>query len=99
MNQNKGWDINLAKKLIDDHVDCDGPLTLILNKLQDTFGYIDKEAVTMVAQALNIGRAEVYGVVSFYHDYKEVPPKKRLLRICRAEACQANGCEDLVKHL
>jgi formate dehydrogenase subunit gamma len=53
----------------------------------------------MVAEALNLSRAELYGTVTFYHDFRNEPPGRRVLKLCRAESCQAMGCEDLVEHL
>ena len=63
----------------------------MLHALQREFGYIDREAVPIVADALNISRAEVVGTISFYHDFREAPPGRHVLRVCRAEACQAMG--------
>lgn len=71
----------------------------ILHALQDCFGYIDDAAIPVIAEALNLSRAEVLGVVSFYHDFRRAPLKGATLRLCRAESCQALGCEDLVAHL
>jgi formate dehydrogenase subunit gamma len=76
-----------------------GALLPILHALQEEFGYVDKGAVPLVAEALNLSQAEVYGVISFYHDFREAPPGRHVLRICRAEACQSMGCEALVRHV
>jgi formate dehydrogenase subunit gamma len=67
--------------------------------LQDRFGYIDREAVPLIADALNLSRAEVHGVVTFYHDFRESPPGRQVVRICRAEACQSMGGERLAAHV
>jgi formate dehydrogenase subunit gamma len=67
----------------------------ILHALQRTFGHIPEAAVTMVAQALNLSRAEVHGVVTFYHDFRREPPGRHVLPLCRAEACQAAGANAL----
>lgn len=69
----------------------DGPLLPILHRLQARFGTVPQEAVGMIAEALNIGRAEVHGVMSFYHDFRQVPAGRHVVKICRAEACQAVG--------
>jgi len=53
----------------------------------------------MIADALNMSKAEIYGAITFYHDFREAPAGKRVVKLCRAEACQAMGCEDLVHHL
>ena len=63
----------------------------ILHELQAAFGHVPEAAVSMVAQALNLSRAEVHGVVTFYHDFRREPPGRHVLKLCRAEACQAAG--------
>jgi formate dehydrogenase subunit gamma len=76
-----------------------GALLPILHALQDEFGYVDEAAVPLMAEALNISQAEVHGVISFYHDFRRTPPGKHVLRICRAESCQAMGCGKLIEHI
>jgi len=76
-----------------------GAMLPILHALQDCFGYIDDAAIPEIAEALNLSRAEVLGVVSFYHDFRRAPREGTTLQLCRAESCQALGCEDLVAHL
>ena len=71
----------------------------ILHDLMEQFGYIDDAAIPLIAEALSISRAEALGVVSFYHDFRRSPVSGRVLKLCRAESCQATGCEDLVSHL
>jgi formate dehydrogenase subunit gamma len=71
----------------------------ILHDLQERFGYIDERVVPLLADALNISRAETLGVISFYHDFRRSPVDGRVLKLCRAESCQAMGCEELVSHL
>ena len=71
----------------------------ILHALQECFGYIDDAAIPVIAEALNLSNAEVLGVVSFYHDFRRAPIEGATLQLCRAESCQALGCEDLVAHL
>ena len=75
------------------------PLLPILHALQHAFGYIDDEALPIIARMLNISQAEVRGVVSFYHDFRRAPAGRHVLKLCRAEACQSLGCEALVSHL
>src|SRR5262245_52496706 len=70
----------------------------MLQALQDAFGYVPEPAVPMVADALNLSRAEVHGVFTFYHDLRHEPTGRRVLKMCRAEACQAAGCERLIAH-
>jgi formate dehydrogenase subunit gamma len=76
-----------------------GALLPILHALQEEFGYIDEEAVPLLAEALNLSEAEVHGVISFYHDFRKTPPGRHVLRICRAEACQSMGCNGLIEHV
>lgn len=77
----------------------EGPLLPILNEIQQQFGYVPREALPAIAEALNLSRAEVYGVVSFYHDYRENPPGRHVLKLCRAEACQSMGGDAIAKRL
>ncbi len=93
------WDADLAARVIARHRAREGAVLPILHALQQCFGYIDKAAVPLVAEALNVSKAEVHGVVSFYHDFRPAPVDGDVLKLCRAEACQAMGCEDLVAHL
>jgi formate dehydrogenase subunit gamma len=93
------FDVNLARTLIDRRRDEPGATLPILHDLQEEFGYIDDAAIRLIAEALNISRAETLGVVSFYHDFSRSPLDSRVLKLCRAESCQAMGCEDLVSHL
>jgi formate dehydrogenase subunit gamma len=99
MTRKPPWDVELARRLIEERKAADGALLPILHALQETFGYIDRAAIAPVAEALNISKAEVHGVVSFYHDFRSAPAEGRVLKLCRAESCQAMGCEDLVDHL
>jgi formate dehydrogenase subunit gamma len=87
------WDPALAEAIVARWASAEGPLLPILKELQATFGCVPREAVPVVAQALNLSRAEVHGVVSFYHDFRDAPPGRRVLRVCRAEACQSMGGE------
>jgi formate dehydrogenase subunit gamma len=75
-----------------------GALLPILHDIQATFGYVDPAVVPMLADELNLSRADVHGVISFYHDFRKSPAAGTHVRICRAEACQAVGAEQLVAH-
>jgi len=88
----------LASALIAEQKDVPGALLPTLHALQNEFGYIDDAAVPLVAEALNLSQAEVHGVVSFYHDFRRVPAGRRVLKICRAEACQSMGGEALASY-
>jgi formate dehydrogenase subunit gamma len=68
-----------------------GALLPILHGIQDKLGYIPSEAIPIVASELNLTRAEVHGVVSFYHDFRSKPPGRHVVKICQAESCQAMG--------
>ena len=77
------------------HAGREGPLLPILNDVQAEFGCIDEAAKRQIAHALNLSRAEVHGVVSFYHDFKAQPSPLPVLKLCAAEACQARGGQAL----
>jgi formate dehydrogenase subunit gamma len=89
------WNRERAQEIIDARLHLDGAALPILHALQEEFGYVHREAVPMVAQALNLSRAEVHGVVSFYHDFREAPSGRHVLKLCRAEACQSMGADTL----
>jgi len=88
-----------AAAVIDGLKSLEGPLLPILHGIQDEFGHVPAATLPLIAEALNLSRAEVHGVVSFYHDYREVQAGRHLIRICRAEACQSMGGEALAKQL
>lgn len=77
----------------------EGPLLPILHAIQHRFGHIGEDAVRLVSAELNLSRAEVHGVVSFYHDFRMEPGPARHIKVCRAEACQARGGDRLVSRL
>ena len=79
-----------------DHAALEGPLLPILHAVQAQFGCVDAEAERAIAKALNLSRAEVHGVVSFYHDFSAEADPRPVVQLCRAEACQARGVEALV---
>ena len=87
----ESWSEKRGREIIAAHQAGEGPLLPILHALQETFGHVPREAVPMVAEALNLSRAEVHGVVTFYHDFRTAPPGRHVLKVCRAEACQAMG--------
>lgn len=78
------------------HAGRAGPLLPILHDVQAAFGCIDAAAEAAIANALNLSRAEVHGVVSFYHDFAATPDPRPVVQLCRAEACQSRGVEALV---
>ncbi len=93
------WDEAIALERIRALQDRPGAMLPILHALQEEFGYVDDAAIPLIADALNLSKAEVVGVVHFYHDYRHEAPGRHVLKVCRAEACQSMGCESLVRHL
>ena len=81
------------------HAGLEGPLLPILHAVQAEFGCVPRESIPVIAHALNLSRAEVYGVVTFYHDFREEPAGQRVVKICRAEACQAMGGRELAERV
>lgn len=92
------WSADQAETIIQQLKRQRGALLPILHALHDAFGYIDEQAVPMIAAALNLSRADVHGVVSFYHDFRRQRPGRRVVKICRTEACQARGADALARH-
>ena len=83
-------------EIIAAHRHREGPLLPILHDIQAQFGHVNEAAIREIAEALNLTRAEVHGVVSFYHDFRAAPDPRPVIKLCRAEACQARGVEALV---
>ena len=77
--------------------DLEGPLLPILHGLQEEFGHVPAEALPVIADALNLSRAEVHGVVTFYHDFRREPAGRHVLKLCQAEACRSMGAEALAE--
>ena len=75
-----------------------GPLLPILHGVQDALGFVPRQTLPTIAAALNLSRAEVHGVVSYYHDFRERPAGRSVVQICRAESCQAMGAEAMLAH-
>jgi formate dehydrogenase subunit gamma len=80
-------------EIIEEMRGLEGPLLPILHGIQDEFGYVPQEVLPVIAEALNLSRAEVYGVVTFYHDYRNHPAGRHVLKLCQAEACQSMGSD------
>lgn len=87
-----------VEAIITAHRGLEGPLLPILHAVQDAFGYVPETAVPVIAEGLNLSRADVYGVISFYHDFRDHPAGRHTLKLCRAEACQAMGADALADH-
>jgi len=98
LNAYASWDAETARTIIAAKQSMPGALLPILHALQEEFGYIDHDAEPLIADILNITRAEVHGVVTFYHDFRHAPPARHVLKLCRAEACQSTGGDALAAH-
>ena len=83
----------LTVSIVQEHRGLEGPLLPILHGVQEEFGYVPQEALPVIASALNLSRAEVHGVVSFYHDFRREPAGRHVLKLCQAESCQAMGSD------
>ncbi|WP_407159840.1 formate dehydrogenase subunit gamma [Bradyrhizobium sp. STM 3557] len=89
------WEAARGAEIISEHCKVEGATLVILHALQEAFGYVPEEALPMIAAELNLSRAEVYGVFTFYHDFRSKPAGRHVLKLCRAEACQAAGGDAL----
>ena len=85
------WNATRGSEIIAQHTHLEGAALVILHALQEAFGYVPEPAIPMIASALNLSRAEVHGVFTFYHDFRREPAGRHVLKLCRAEACQAAG--------
>jgi formate dehydrogenase subunit gamma len=88
----------IVEAAVEHHSGIIGPLLPVLHEIQDKLGYVPPAAEALLAGALNLSRAEVHGVVSFYHDFRNEPPGEHTVQLCRAEACQAMGSRELERH-
>jgi formate dehydrogenase subunit gamma len=82
-----------AAAIIEELRGLEGPLLPILHGIQEEFGHVPAETLPVIAEALNISKAEVHGVVTFYHDYRKQPAGRHVLKLCQAEACQSMGSD------
>lgn len=80
------------------HASQPGGLLPLLHAVQDQLGFVPPEALAHIAQALNLSRAEVHGVMTFYHDFRSAPPGRHVVKLCQAEACQSMGADALAAH-
>jgi formate dehydrogenase subunit gamma len=92
------WSEELVEAVVAAHRDLRGALMPILRGLQVRCGYVDPRSIPLLAEALNLSQAEVYGVVTFYRDFRSDPPGARVVKVCRAEACQSVGADALAAH-
>ncbi|GAB1360910.1 formate dehydrogenase subunit gamma [Rhodobacter sp.] len=86
------------REILDAHRGQEGPLLPILHDVQHAFGYVPEEALPIIAADLQISKAEAHGVMTFYHDFREKPAGRHVLKLCRAEACQTLGAEAVAAH-
>lgn len=92
--QSHGTDVAVqTAAIINEMKGLEGPLLPILHGIQEEFGYVPQESLPVIADALNMSRAEVHGVVTFYHDYRREPAGRHVLKLCQAEACQSMGSD------
>jgi formate dehydrogenase subunit gamma len=82
--------------IVAEHHRREGPLLPILHAVQAEFGCVDAESEALIAKGLNLSRADVHGVVSFYHDFHDQPDLRPVVQVCRAEACKARGVEQII---
>lgn len=87
-----------VEEIIAAHEGMEGPLLPILHAVQAAFGHVPQAALPVIAQALLISRAEVHGVMTFYHDFREEPAGRHVLKLCRAESCQSVGADRVAAH-
>ncbi len=87
-----------VEEILAQHKGMEGALLPILHAVQAEFGFVPQEALPIIAKDLNISRAEVHGVMSFYHDFREKPAGQHIVKLCRAEACQAVGADRVAAH-
>jgi formate dehydrogenase subunit gamma len=92
------WSAEKAVEVIAAEADQEGALMPILHALSNTFGYVPDEAVPLIAGILNLSRADVHGTLTFYHDFRRHPAPRHVVKLCRAEACQARGGDALATH-
>jgi formate dehydrogenase subunit gamma len=99
MDTSHSWDRAAVESIASSLKDKPGALMLILRRVQDTLGWVPPDSVPMIAKILNLSRAEVHGVVTFYHDFRHEPPGRNVIKVCRAESCQAMGAVALAEHV
>jgi formate dehydrogenase subunit gamma len=93
------WDETVVRTVIQTYQDTDGGLLPVLHGIQDAIGYIPSDAVPLIAKGLNLSRAEVHGVITYYPHFRDHKPGKHVVQVCRAEACQSVGSDELEAHV
>jgi NADH:ubiquinone oxidoreductase subunit E len=98
MNHTDSYDRQAVGRVLAERATLHGPLMPVLHGVQEALGHVPQQAVAQIAQALNLSRAEVHGVLTYYHHFRTEPPKGPVLQVCRAEACRSVGGEQLLRH-
>jgi formate dehydrogenase subunit gamma len=96
--QPEGLHYAAVDEAIAQHAQRPGSLLIVLHAIQDRMGFVPPDSLPRIAQALNLSRAEVHGVITFYHDFRTSPPGRHVVRLCQAEACQSMGSAALAAH-
>ena len=96
--QGNATNIAQVQDILTAHAGMEGPLLPILHAVQAEFGHVPQDVLPVIAKSLNLSRAEVHGVVTFYHDFREEPAGRHVIKLCRAEACQAMGADRVAAH-
>ncbi len=89
----------IVDSALESHLGKIGALLPVLYSIQDKLGHVPRQAVPMIARAMSLSRAEIHGVMSFYHDFRSEPAGENIIHLCRAEACQAMGARKLEQHV
>jgi formate dehydrogenase subunit gamma len=98
MNHTDSYDRHTVGRVLAERATLHGPLMPVLHGVQEALGHVPAQAVAQIAQALHLSRAEVHGVLTYYHHFRTEPPKGPVLQVCRAEACRSMGGEQLLGH-
>lgn len=97
LSRHEPFSAERVREIVAGLCDLEGPLMPILHEIQHSFGHVPEAAVPVVAEALNLSRAEVHGVVTFYPDFRRTPAGRHVVKLCRAEACQSRGADMLAE--
>ena len=99
MNSSSRTPVAIVSSAVQKYVDVPGGLLPLLHEIHATLGHVPKDCVTVIASGMGLSRAEVHGVISFYHDFHDEPRGQTTIHLCRAEACQAMGSRKLEEHV
>lgn len=99
MDRRDTWDRAAVETIARSLKHLPGALMPILHRVQDELGWVPPDSVPIIANVLNLSRAEVHGVATFYHDFRREPPGRNIVKVCRAESCQAMGAVALAEHI